>query len=370
MKLLYIVPSINNEGGVARVLSAKADYLIEKKGYEVHILTQNNGNFPLFFFFNSKIILHDMILKGKMIKFFLNYVKELNGYCKTINPDLIIVSDNGFKGYFVPMLLGKKIPIIFESHGSKYIEEKELESGFISKLITAVKLSLKEFGGKKFNSFVALSNESLKEWKLDNGIVIPNPLVTKSKIQSNLASKKIIAVGRHSYEKGLDRLLEIWQKVIVKHPDWILEIYGTANPEFDLEQFASKFQISDSIRFCNPVKDIEEKFTTASLLAMTSRTEGFGLVLIEAMASGLPCIAYDCPVGPRSIIKDEENGFLIEDGNIDLFVEKLSLLIENEDIRKRLGEKAQISGANYDLDAIMKQWQNLFESLLENKKLR
>lgn len=370
MKLLYIVPSINNEGGVSRVLSAKADYLIEKKGYEVHILTQNNGNSPLFFSFNSRIILHDMILKGNRIKFFLNYVKELNGYCKTINPDLIIVSDNGFKGYFVPMLLDKKIPIIFESHGSKYIEEKEQKSNIFSQIVTTIKLSLKEFGARKFNSFVALSNESLKEWRLDNGVIIPNPLVTKSKNQSTLRSKKVIAVGRHSYEKGLDRLLLIWQKVVAKHPDWILEVYGVSNQEFNLIQLASELKITDSILFHEPVKDIEEKYVASSILLMTSRTEGFGLVLIEAMASGLPCIAYDCPVGPRSIIKDGENGFLIEDGNIDLFVEKLSLLIENEDVRKLLGEKAQISVADYDLDAIMKQWQNLFESLLENKKLR
>jgi glycosyltransferase involved in cell wall biosynthesis len=101
---------------------------------------------------------------------------------------------------------------------------------------------------------------------------------------------------------------------------------------------------------------------------MTSRTEGFGLVLIEAMVSGLPCVAYDCPVGPRSIITDQENGFLVEDGNVDLFVEKLNLLIENEDIRKQLGEKAKKSVANYDLDTIMQQWQDLFESVLKNQK--
>jgi glycosyltransferase involved in cell wall biosynthesis len=369
MKLLYIVPNINTEGGVARVLSAKANYFIEKKGYEVHVLTQNNGNSPLFFSFDSRIILHDMILKGNKMKFFLNYVKKLRKCCNTVKPDLIIVSDNGFKGYFVPMLLGKKVPIIFESHGSKYIEEREPAFDFIAKVVTSVKLYLKEFGARKFDAFVALSSESLKEWKLYNGVIIPNPLLTKSNIQSNLQSKKVIAVGRHSFEKGFDRLLQIWQKVMVRHPDWILEIYGSTTQDSDLVQLASKLGITDSIRFHNPVKDIEAKYSGASVLVMTSRTEGFGLVLIEAMASGLPCIAYDCPVGPRSIITDDENGILIEDGNTDLFVEKLSLLIEDEAIRKRLGEKAKESVADYDLDTIMKKWQNLFENIFENKKL-
>lgn len=368
MKLLYIVPSINNEGGVARILSAKANYLIEKEGYEVHVLTQNKGNFPLFFPFNAKIIVHDMILKGNRLKFLLNYVKKLREHCKIINPDLIIVADNGLKGYFVPIFLDNKRPIIFESHGSKYIEEKKQKSDILSKLLTALKLSLKEFGATKFNSFVVLCNGSLKEWKLDNGTIIPNPLVIKSNNQSNLQSKKIIAVGRHSYEKGLDRLLLIWQKVVAKHPEWLLEIYGTSNQDFNLMQLASELKITDSVRFFNPIKDIEKKYATSSTLVMTSRTEGFGLVLIEAMASGLPCVAYDCPVGPRSIITDQENGFLVEDGNVDLFVEKLNLLIENEDIRKQLGEKAKKSVANYDLDTIMQQWQNLFKSVLKNQK--
>ena len=98
---------------------------------------------------------------------------------------------------------------------------------------------------------------------------------------------------------------------------------------------------------------------------MTSRTEGFPLVLIEAMSCGLPCVAYDCPIGPRSIIKDQINGFLIEDNNPDLFAEKLHLLIENEDLRKQMGKTASESVTAYDLKLIMKQWQTLFESLVK-----
>jgi glycosyltransferase involved in cell wall biosynthesis len=88
------------------------------------------------------------------------------------------------------------------------------------------------------------------------------------------------------------------------------------------------------------------------------------MVLIEAMASGLPCVAYDCPIGPRAIINDGVNGFLIEDGNVDSFVQKLDLLIEDENLRIKMGKNAQESVKKYDLDSIMQQWKSLFETLL------
>ena len=99
-------------------------------------------------------------------------------------------------------------------------------------------------------------------------------------------------------------------------------------------------------------------------MAMTSRTEGFGMVLVEAMALGLPCIAYDCPCGPREIIQNNENGLLVENGNIDLFVQKMELLIEDENLRLQMGKNAQESIGKYDIDSIMQQWKSLFESLV------
>lgn len=360
MKILYIVPKINNEGGVARMLSVKANYLIENFGDEVHILTQNKGNNPLFYSFNHKISLHDIVLKGNKISFFLQYVKELKKALSFIKPDVIIVSDNGLKAYTIPFFFKTNTPIIFECHGSKYIEEKEQTKYFSG---TKIKSLLKEFSANKFTKFVGLSSESLKEWNVKNGIVIPNPLWFKASRFADLKSKKVIAVGRHSYEKGLDRMLQIWQKVIQKYPDWRLEIYGNSNENQELNKLSKLLKINNNVTFFEPVKNINDKYREASILAMTSRTEGFGMVLIEAMAMGLPSIAYDCPCGPRAIIQNNENGFLVENGNLDSFVQKLQLLIEDENLRFQMGNNAQESAKKYDIDSIMRQWKSLFEEL-------
>ena len=363
MKLLYIVPNVNHEGGVARVLSIKANFFLEKLGFEVHILTQNNGNFPLFYSFNQKIVFHDMILNGSGLQFINSYRKALNNKIKAISPDIILVCDNGLKAYTIPFILKTKIPIVFECHGSIFIEEKKNNK---FQFLNQLNLLFKDYSVNKFAKFVALSDESLKEWNVTNGVVIPNPLWFKTTQFSNLNSKKVITVARHSYEKGLDRLLLIWVKVVEKYPDWRLEIYGKYSADLNLEQLAQSLNINDNVSFYEPVKDINYKYLNASFYVMTSHYEGFPMVLLEAMASGLPCIAYDCPCGPRAIIQNNENGFLVENGNLDVFVQKLELLIEDENLRLQMGKNAQESVKIYNLDSIMQKWKSLFEDLVKN----
>jgi glycosyltransferase involved in cell wall biosynthesis len=355
MRLLYVVPSCNTEGGVARVLSIKTNYLVEKLGYEIHIFTQNNGDFSSFYPFSEKIVFHDMILKGSGFRFINSYRKALNSEIKAINPDVILVCDNGLKAFTIPFILKTKTPIIFESHGSKFIEEKG-QNKYLSS--TRIKLLLKGFSANMFTKFVALSNESLNEWDMKNGLVIPNPLWLQTNISAKSESKKVIAVARHSYEKGLDRLLIIWCRVAKMNPNWILEIYG--KDTVDLKEAAKKLEIESKIRFFDPVKNIEEKYNESSIYVMTSRYEGLPMALLEAMASGLPCVAYDCPCGPRAIINDNINGFLIEDGNADLFIEKLNDLIGNETLRREVGKNARLSSEKYKIDEIMQTWNRLF----------
>ncbi|NRT17055.1 glycosyltransferase involved in cell wall biosynthesis [Flavobacterium sp. 28A] len=361
MKLLYIIPNINNEGGVARTLAIKTKVLIEKWNYEVHILTQNNGNSTPFYDFDDKIIFHDMILKGNLFQFLNTYRKSLLRLIVLVKPDVVIVSDNGLKAFAIPFLIKSEVPIVFECHGSRYIEESKEKYWLLSKGLRFLKYNFKSFGAKKFTKFVALSNESLAEWDLNNSIVIPNPSWLQPKKQAELKNKKVIAVARNSYEKGLDRLLLIWQKLAIKYPDWVLEIYG--KEVTSLKVVGEKLGIDSSVSFYEPVQNIAAKYEEASIFVMTSRQEGFPMVLIEAISSGLPCIAYDCPCGPRAIIKNDVDGFLIPDGDEDVFVEKLHQLMQEEELRKLFGSKAAKSVAQYNSNSIMKQWNELFLEL-------
>lgn len=366
MKVLFFVPNVNNEGGVARVLSIKANYLVEKLGYEVHILTQNAGFSPLFYTFNSKIIFHDILLIGHWFKFFSSFSKGLQTKIKVIQPDVIIVCDNGLKAFLIPFILGNKIPLILEMHSSKFIEERETEKNIFSKTYIRIVHALKKIGAQQYDRFVVETSESIAEWNVKNTIVILNPLWFTADKVGTLENKKVIAVGRHTYEKGLDRLLHIWKQLVVKHPDWTLEIYGQANENFDLKTLAEKLNISNHVFFQELVHNIDEKYSEASIYLMTSRFEGFGMVLIEAMASGLPCIAYDCPCGPRGIIDHGEDGFLIENGNEADYVQAVETLICNISLRKQMGLKAKVSSEKYQIDAIMHTWNQLFVGIKKN----
>lgn len=366
MKLLYIVPNINNEGGVARVLSVKTNYLIEKLGYEVHILTQNEGFSPLFYSFNSNIVYHDLILKGNFFQFFNSFSKGLKNKIKAVQPDIVIVCDNGLKAYTIPFIIKNKVSLIFEMHSSKFIAEGESWNKILTKAAAGYMNIFKRIAIKKYDRFVVLTNESISEWNIKNTIVIPNPLWFASEKSSALENKKVIAVGRHTYEKGFDRMLQIWKKVVAKHPDWTLEIYGKSDEKVDLRLLAANLNISENVIFREPVQNINEKYSEASFFLMTSRFEAFGMVLLEAMACGLPCVAYDCPCGPRAIISKNQDGFLIENDNESDYVKAVETLIENASLRREMGKKAKLSSEKYHIDAIMETWNQLFIEIKKN----
>ncbi|MCD0471655.1 glycosyltransferase family 4 protein [Flavobacterium sp. JAS] len=363
MRLLYVVPKIKSAGGVARVLAIKANYFVEHFGYEVHILSQNEEEGEPFYNFNSKIIFHKMTLNGNVFSFFTSFQKQINQKITQINPDVVLVADNGLKAFAFPFIVKTKTPIVFECHGSKFIEEKEQKNDLLSKFVQKLKYQFKDFGAQKFTKIVALSSESLKEWNAKNGVVIPNPVWIKTEATSNLQHEKVITIARNSYEKGLDRLLLIWKEIANKHQDWLLDIYAD-DVDF-VEKAVTDLDINLKVNVFRFVKNIEEKYLENSIYAMTSRSEGFPMVLLEAMASGLPCIAYDCPIGPRAIITNAENGFLIPDGNLEMYVDKLSFLIENEEVRLKFGADAKETSKDYAVEKIMGQWRQFLENLVE-----
>ncbi|WP_445738573.1 glycosyltransferase family 4 protein [Mariniflexile sp.] len=363
-KILYITNGISGPGGLERVLSIKASYLAEKFGYKVHIITLNQGGASLFYDFSKKIEYHDIRVDGKIFEYYKKYRKGIKSTIKQIQPDIISVCDDGLKGFFIPYIIGKNCPMIYERHASKNIFKNRDQLRFFQNFKFKVLNKLMHFGARKYDAFVVLTNDNLTEWSLNNLKVIPNPLSFYPKAKATLINKKIIAVGNHGFQKGYDRLLLIWKSVINKHPDWQLEVYGKIDKEKKHIKLAEKLEISDNVLFYEPVKNIEVKYKGASIYVLSSRSEGFGMVLIEAMACGLPCVAFDCPCGPKDIITDGEDGFLIQNGNINEFAEKLNALIENQELRFNLSAKARINAKNYLPNVIVPQWDKLFKSLL------
>ena len=176
---------------------------------------------------------------------------------------------------------------------------------------------------------------------------------------SDCMSKSVIFVGRYDVQKDIGSLLKIWEIVNSRHPDWQLHLYGGYGSEQTkwmpmIEQMRANVYAHES------TSQIFDKYMESSMLLMTSVHEPFGLVLPEAMSCGLPVVSFDCPYGPADIISDGVDGFLIKDRNIVVFADRVCQLIEDEDLRIKMGKAGILSSQKYKAGAIMPKWLELF----------
>ncbi len=362
LRLLYIATNLNTSGGVARVLSVKLNYLVEAFPYEIHILNTYGNTNKLFFSFHEKIQIHDLDRKSQKSLDLFDYRTKLNKKINTINPDIIINCDSGLKGSLLPFLLKNRIPLVYENHNSKNAKEADLFNNIKLKLsFFFFSLSVNRY------TWVIVYEHANRNKRTKNFKVIPNPIGFEiPDIPHSLENKKVIAVGRFSYQKGYDKLIKIWYLVSKKHPDWILNMYGEGDYD-DLIKLAKELKNLSKIEFLKPVKDIKSVYLGASMLLNTSRYEPFGLAVTEAMACGLPVIAFENTLGPKSYIDNKKNGFLIQKDNFEDYANRVSMLIENKNEMKRVSKAAKESMKAYELTGIMRQWHELFQSFLLNK---
>ncbi len=221
----------------------------------------------------------------------------------------------------------------------------------------------------KCSALVTLTQNDALSWKnLKKTVVIPNVLsYYPLKIKYNPSSRKIITVGRLSEEKGYDLLIRSWRLVHQKHPEWSLEIYGSGKEKETLLRDLIEYKIEKSVAIHEPINYIYKKYMESSFFVMSSRYEGFGLVLAEAMSCGIPCVSFNCPHGPSEIIKNGEDGILVEAMNIEMLANKICFMIENEDIRKQMSIKARENVKRFLAENIMPKWVELFNTLLYEK---
>jgi glycosyltransferase involved in cell wall biosynthesis len=210
---------------------------------------------------------------------------------------------------------------------------------------------------------VSLTTGDANEWRKARRVeVIPNFSLMPIEEYSNCDAKRVIAAGRLSWEKGYDRLLAVWEKVSCYFPDWELVVFGNGNLQESLENVIKSKNIQN-ITILPPVKTISHEYANSSICVLTSYYEGFALVLLEALRHGVPCIAFDCKFGPRSIIEDGNCGYLVENGDIEQFADKLCSLMENDNRRMQFSLMAVEHARSFDVYGTMIKWKTLFEEL-------
>lgn len=379
MKLVYIFSSFAAKGGTERIFCDKMNWLAEVAGYEIVFVTYEQGNHPFAYPLSNKIRHVDLntrffttgtmpLLKRIRFKFTMPrlFKHRLRKLLDEIQPDVVVSTT-----YALPLfreILSQPYRHVVESHVCYYqllLQKKFTHISWLDRKIARHLLEML----KRCEKVVVLTHKDAACWKgYDNIEVIHNVVTNYPEKITDVADrpKRIIAVGRLHAQKGFDLLIQSWQLIAARHPDWQLVVYGHGGDLQKLQQQLEKAGLTSSMTFAGTTDNIYKEYQNSAFYVMSSRYEGWGLVLVEAMSCGLPCVSFDCPYGPSDIIRDGEDGFLVENGNIQQLAEKMELLINNKELREWLGVRARLNAARFTSDNIMPQWTKLFETIVQN----
>lgn len=386
MNIVYFFPTLKDPAGMEKVLNIKANYMADVLGYKVTIITYRQYEDPIFFEFSDKIrIIHLNIsdptrdLKGvnywkkrKLYKTFMqSYRRKVEEYLYNNPTDVAISMYLGAEHKFLPLIKdgSKKILEFHFPFEITYFSKILKEKWNIRNLKRKFQTMLFQKTLNKYSRIVCETEEDANDWGVyfNNAIDIPNPL-TIEPIFADSKIKKVLAIGRFTEQKGFDYLIDIWDIVSPKFPDWHLDIYGWGDLEDTLKKQIHSLGLENTITLYPPSKDLRQIYASHSIFTLSSRFEGSPLVLSESIASGLAPVSFDCKKGPKQIMGDSKlKDFLVEPYNINSFAEKLIRLMENPSLRKDISQEALKVSERYQIDHIMKIWENLFNDLKSGK---
>ena len=379
LKIVYLTPALYMAGGVERVLTLKANYFAEHFGYDITIILTEGKGKPLFYPLSDKIkvvnlnIGFEELWTCSFVKKIFVYLKKQHQFKKALTKELMRIRPD-----ITISLLRREINFINDiKDGSRKIGELHVnrvnyrnfeanDSNCIKSLFAKFWMRSLVSKLKRLDRFVVLTEEDKSAWpELRNICVIPDPLSFIPTQLSPLTEKRVIAVGRYVYQKGFDLLLQAWAKIEKINPDWQMAIYGDGNRE-PYEQQLKELGIDTSRCHLNgPTSDIQSEYVNSSVFVFSSRFEGFGMVLVEAMACGLPVVSFACPCGPKDIVKDGDDGLLVENGNVEALADSLIRLTEDTDLRRRMAANGIKNVQRFSMMHIAECWKGLFESTVQ-----
>ena len=376
-KIVYCTPALYMAGGVERVLTLKANYFAEHFGYDITIILTEGEGKPLFYPLSDKVkvvnfnIGFEELWNCSFIKKIFIYLKKQCLYKKLLKQELMRIRPD-----ITISLLRREINFITSiNDGSKKIGELHINRAhyrnFEGKDANALKNLFSKFWMNnllsklsRLDRLVVLTEKDREAWSELNIVVsIPNPLSIMSFEKSDMVKKRVIAIGRYCHEKGYDQLLQVWAIVQTKCPEWQLVIFGDGDRTAYKRMIDECHIDADRCLLNGRTPDVISEYVESSIAVCSSRFEGFGMVIIEAMACGLPVVSFDCPWGPGSIINNGEDGLLVENGNVEKMAEALIMMIQHPEKRKRMAAKAIENVQRFSIEKIAEKWKSLFESL-------
>lgn len=385
MIIVYVYPNFTITAGTERVLIDKMNYFAERDGFDVVLITLEQGVFPMSFLLSRKVkhfdldvcfykMYHKNIIKRQFEKQLLLRIfqRRFDDLMSKLHPDIVIATTYDSRVLSVINNCKVKYKRVVESHiGKEFLCQNDSDNKLnIFRWFNAF-IGMKKLECLVSNSdvLVTLNQADACDWsryvdtKVITNVVHLNPLG----LYSNQKSNRVIFVGRFSKQKGIIDLFRIWKLVNRKHPDWHLDLFGDGEMRSYVCSEANRLGMNIHINKSN--NNIYEQYINSSILVLTSVYEPFGLVIPEAMSCGLPVVSFDCPYGPEEIITDGVDGFLVKNRNVEDFASKVCALIENQSLRIQMGQAAIMSSLRYRAEMIMPQWEALFGTLCSEKDI-
>ena len=360
-KICFVIYDFSIFGGVEKVLSVLANSLSEK--YEVHIISICSENNGMAYELDNSIkycVLSNS--KGRIRELAVECFSKLKSFIKRNNIDVVLLMGNYPVPICVPVKPFVKAKFVYCDHGSiaNEIEKKDitlfrkLAAKFCDKVVTLTQRNLddyKKLFGTKPKKLECIYNAIDKE------------IFDYIADQYDTKSKKIITVGRFTVEKGFDMLVDVANIVLNRHRDWTWDLYGDGEEFENIKNRVNQLDISDRLILRGKSNEIYKKYKDYSIYVLPSYREGLPLVLLEAKANRLPIVAFDVLTGPREIVNDKENGFLIPCYDKELMAEKICCLIENEKLRESFSNRSYDNIDLFKEDSIMRKWVKIIENV-------
>lgn len=382
MRIVFCLNDISLVGGIERVTIVKANALAAMEGNEVWIFTALSQGRTIYNIDERVRIINLMVdyykddwKKNRLQQLINIYLKnkehrhKMHDVLCSICPD-IVVSTGSMEKLFLPSFSDLDCVFVREIHSTSDYRRKIGNSLYTKVLYRIGEFYDYKFVINKYDQLVVLTQEDKDRlWKNNKKVVvIPNPITIQHHQYSVLKNKTVISIGRLEREKNYGSLVHSWVKVHAEHNDWKLEIWGAGSERENLESMISNLSLQDSVMLKGLTDDVISVLEKASIFVMSSKYEGFCLAILEAMSCGLPVVSYDCPCGPKDIITEGKDGFLVPIGDEQALAERICYLIEHEDERRTMGNAALEKSKQYALDIIIDKWMSLFKNLLRRDK--